>query len=61
MQKAFNFQGTVDPTVNNNSTPQPDLNTVDTTGSATTGEKNEMLQKVSQEFGKTDIKGTPYQ
>ena len=42
MQKAFNVQGTADPTVNNNSTPQPDLNTVDTTGNAAT-EEDEML------------------
>ena len=52
MQKAFNFQVTVDPSVNNNSTPQPDLNTVDTTGRATAGEKDKMLPEVSQEIGK---------
>ena len=51
MQKAFKFQGTVNPTVNNNSTPQSDLSTVDTTRSATA--------EVFQEFGKTDIMGPP--
>ena len=40
IQKVFNFQGIVDPTVNNNSTPQPDLNTVDVNGGATVGEKD---------------------
>ena len=40
IQKVFNFQGIVDPTVNNNSTPQPDLNTVDANGGATVGEKD---------------------
>ena len=56
MQKAFNFQGTADPTMNNNSTPQPDLKAMDTTGSAAR-EEDEMLQEVFQEFGKTGIKG----
>ena len=59
IQKSFNFQGTVDPTVNNNSAPQPDLNPVYNTGHATVGEEDERLQEVSQEFGKTDIKGPP--
>lgn len=47
MQKTFNFQGTVEPTVSNNSTPQQDLNTVHSTGSATAGEEDEMPQEVS--------------
>ena len=47
MQKTFNFQGTVDPTVNNNSTPQQGLNTLHSTGSATAGEEDEVPQKVS--------------
>ena len=57
MQKAFNSQSSVDPTVNNNSAPQQDLNTMDTTRSATAEEEDEMLQEFSQEFGKTDIEG----
>ena len=46
MQKKFNFQGTVDPTVNNNSTPQQGLNKLHTTGSATAGKEDEMPQEV---------------
>ena len=57
MQKTFNFQGTIGPTVNKDSIPKLDVNTVDTIGSATAGEEDKMLQNVSQEFGKTDING----
>ena len=45
--------------MNNNSTSKRTLNTVDITGSAMAGKEDEMLQEVSQEFGKTDIKGPP--
>ena len=59
MQKTFNFQGTIGPTVNKDSIPQLDVITVETIGSATAGEEDKMLQNISQEFGKTDINGPP--
>ena len=48
MQKALHFQGAVDTTVTNNFTSQPEINTVDTTGSVTSWEEDEMLQEVSK-------------
>ena len=63
LQRALNIQqqvpSTVDTTENTNPAPRPVVNTVDPTANTATGEEEEMLHEVSQEFGKTDIKGPP--